>query len=264
MEGEGLMLLNAKELCDLLQISESTLRTKFKRTQENAKKDGYIITKKGRGKSSYYEVIVEKGSTELAETIFQENKEDIKVDYNWLHMSQVEFNLLLMLLMCPMKVYRGTYSDMCKYLELSARTSTFNNLKEGIISLANKNFIGVMPDEDIVTLTLKRDVERNYLNFDSELMRISKSIAADKGIRSWISVMKVWLAVRVAVAENVEKVVTERLQELTGLSGKTVVKCLEGLAENNVLKSKKIMFVSEDRKFVRCVGKKIELNGFYN
>lgn len=258
------MLMNTKEVCKLLKVSESTLKTKFKRTQEAAEKEGYILTKIGRGKAATYKVEVLDSDFSLAETMFKEVRSDIKVEQNWLGMSQIEFNLLLMLLVCPMKVFRGTYLDMAKYLEMTPRTATYNSLKDALALLQSKGFILITLDEDIVVVALKRRIEREYLNFNSELMGISKIIAAKKGIRSWVSVMKVWLAVRVAVAESVDRVVSERLQELTGLSQNTIKKCLEGLAEHDVLKSKKIIVVNENKQFVKCLGKKIELNGFYN
>lgn len=263
MEGEYLMLMNSNDVCKLLKISESTLKTKFKRTQENAEKEGYTLTKVGRGKTAMYKVVIQ-NDFDKAETMFKENREEVKVEQSWLGMSQIEFNLLLMLLVCPMKVYRGTYTEMSKYLEMSQRTSTFNTIKEGLEGLHKKEFVILGTDEDVVIIALKRKVEREYLNFNSELMKVSKEIAASKGIRSWISVMKVWLAVRVAVAENVERVTSDRLQELTGLSAKTIAKSLEGLAERDVLKSKKIIVVNNNANFVRCLGKKIELSGFYN
>ena len=44
--------MTLKEVCKVLGKSETTLITSFKRTQENLRKKGIILTKEGQGKKA--------------------------------------------------------------------------------------------------------------------------------------------------------------------------------------------------------------------
>ena len=52
--------MTLKEVAMRLGKSEVTLRTKFKRTQENLKKKGIILIKTGYGDKADYQIIYEK------------------------------------------------------------------------------------------------------------------------------------------------------------------------------------------------------------
>ena len=48
--------MNLKEVCEKLNLSETTLITSFKRTQANLAKRDIILIKKGYGKKAIYEI----------------------------------------------------------------------------------------------------------------------------------------------------------------------------------------------------------------
>lgn len=48
--------MTLREVCKVLGKSETTLITSFKRTQENLKKKGIILTKEGQGKKANYTI----------------------------------------------------------------------------------------------------------------------------------------------------------------------------------------------------------------
>lgn len=48
--------MTLKEVCKVLGKSETTLITSFKRTQENLRKKGIILTKEGQGKKANYTI----------------------------------------------------------------------------------------------------------------------------------------------------------------------------------------------------------------
>ena len=238
--------MNVKETCSFLGVTESTLKTKFKRTQESALRNGYILTKVGKNS---YEV-------ETQTTMFKEEKQEIRVSHSWLNMSKDEFNLLLMIVMCPMKIFRGTYAEMCRYMEIAPRTNNYNMLKQCLEALGKKDLLNVSFDEDVLIVALPRKIERDYLQFCSSLVDTSRDIAVAKGIRSWISVVKVWLALRIIDGE----VVTNRkLIDLTSLGESTIRKSINGLKEFGVLDSK-LVYLSQDR----CLGKEVNLNAWAN
>lgn len=49
--------MTLQEVCQILGKSEITLITNFKRTQENLKKKGIVLQKKGVGKNASYEIL---------------------------------------------------------------------------------------------------------------------------------------------------------------------------------------------------------------
>lgn len=51
--------MTLQEVCKILGKSEITLINAFKRTQENLKKKGIILTKEGYGKKANYTIIYE-------------------------------------------------------------------------------------------------------------------------------------------------------------------------------------------------------------
>ena len=54
--------MTLQEMCLLLGKSESTMKQKFKRTQENLAKKGFTLIKIGQGESADYQVILPDGT----------------------------------------------------------------------------------------------------------------------------------------------------------------------------------------------------------
>ena len=57
-----MIILTLQEVCKILGKSETTLIGSFKRTQENLKKKGIILLKKGQGKKADYTIIYEENN----------------------------------------------------------------------------------------------------------------------------------------------------------------------------------------------------------
>lgn len=64
--------MTLQEVCKILGKSENTLKTNFKRTQENLAKKGIILTKEGIGPTAIYNI----SYAGLEEEIGAENKGD--------------------------------------------------------------------------------------------------------------------------------------------------------------------------------------------
>lgn len=262
MKGEKTMVMTTEELCEFLGISKTTLTQKFKRTQQNARRNGYIINKKGRGKTAMYEVNINKNYQQNAEKIFDEAKQSIIVEKQWVGISQYEFNILLYLLMNTDKTFRGTYRRLLTYMDVKENTDSRNKLKEAIKKLVERKIIWNINDEDVIVLILKREAELNGLLFDSEMIGISNQIA--QAIKTkWTNVLKVWLACRIIAAEG-NTITGSRMKELTGLGAATCNKCLQGLSNEDILRTKKLYASDIDKAFVQCLGREVEMNKFYN
>ena len=263
MRGEvEVMTMSGKELCELLGISESTLTQKFPRTRDNAKKSGYIIEKKGRGKNAVYEVSICKEYQMNADKVFDEQKKSISMKKEWVGIGRYEFNILIYLLLNVDKTFRGTYTRLLNYMDIKSDTKNRNQLKDAIESLVEKKLVYSFVDEDVVVIVLRRKAEMEWLLFDSEMASISNGIA--KTIKTnWTNVVKVWLACRIIAAEE-RKLTNSVLSEITGLSANTCHKCLDGLVAEDILKTKKVFIRDVDKQFVKCLGKDVEMNSFYN
>ena len=57
---KGCDKMTLHEVCKILGKSETTLIASFKRTQENLRKKGILLTKTGIGKKADYQIIYEK------------------------------------------------------------------------------------------------------------------------------------------------------------------------------------------------------------
>lgn len=55
--------MTLQEVCKILGKSETTLISAFNRTQQNLKKKGIILTKKGQGKNADYTITYEENIT---------------------------------------------------------------------------------------------------------------------------------------------------------------------------------------------------------
>lgn len=262
MKGDCLMEMTAAEVCELLGVSISTLTQKFQRTKKSAKNCGYIIEKKGRGKSAMYDVRICKEYQENTEKVFDEQKKGISVEKSWVGIGRYEFNILIYLLLNADKTFRGTYTRLLNYMDIKNDSRNREQLKKGIEGLVSKKICYSFVDEDVVVIILRRQAEINGLLFDSEMAKISNEIA--KTVKTnWTNVVKVWLACRIIVAEN-STLTNQLLSQITGLSAKTCDKCLKGLISEDILRTKKVYIRDLDKQFVQCLGKSVEMNGFYN
>ena len=148
--------MTPEQICDLLDISVSTLKGQFKRMAAKAEKKGYKLTKEGRGANTKYYL---ESLAPRAKTLFEEESKDMNLDKESLGLDNWELNILLATLLTPMRIFRGTEKEFLEYLDVSVQTSNRKKIKEAIDSMVKKDYILKIEDKDILIITIKRQFE---------------------------------------------------------------------------------------------------------
>lgn len=149
--------------------------------------------------------------------------------------------------------YRGTLTDMCKFLDVASRDSRTNaKIKTAIENLEKSGKIKTIKDGNTWTLTLAKKAER-----DKQIIRIRKDwITAlrecDKCGVDWSASLKVWLYF---IEHGNEITTNEKMREELMLSESTIVKAKKVLSgELWAIMTDKIVEKQGDGQYI-CEGK---------
>ena len=251
--------MTLQELCERFGYAESTVKNKWSTIQLKIFKDyGIKITKIGRGNNVTYQE--ENDRYPHAITMFHESSpRDIFVTTD-LSLINWEFHIFLAIVTTPMGVFRGTISQLLQYMTIPDTVENTCRAQEGINNLISNGFIGYMldttTDENYITLAIVREKEVK-MSINYQMMLTCKNLADLEGKRSWIPLLKTWIGVQMLSDE--EYYTISDLQELTGLSAYQLREANKILNKNEIYRSSRAF-----HKFNRCIGQKVDLNGFYN
>lgn len=250
--------MTLKELCEKYGVSESSVRSNFKRTQATIqKRTGILIEKRGRGTSAYYEEVF---PNNRAVNMYEETKENFILDREALSYENIEFNCFLAIVLTQFMVFRGTYIDLVKYMCLNINENSISAVKHGIESLAERGIISLYYDnsttEEYFTASLLRKAELE-MKIGIDMVRTCKRIADENNKHDYIPLLKVWLGMQVA-SEN-QPFTMAQLEAMTGLSAYQVRESKKLLESNELFKTSKAY-----KEGYHCLGQTVDLNGFYN
>ena len=251
--------MTLRELCDKYGYAESTVKNKWTTIQLKIFKDyGVKIVKTGRGSNVVYQE--ESDRYPHAVTMFHESSpRDIFVTTD-LSLINWEFHIFLAIVTTPMGVFRGTISQLLQYMTIPDTIENCRRAQDGIDNLINHGFVGYMldttTDENYVTLAIVREKEVK-MSISYQMMLTCKELADLEGKRSWIPLLKTWIGVQ--MLSDKEFYTIGDLQELTGLSAYQLREANKILNKNAIYRSSRAF-----HKFNRCIGQKVDLNGFYN
>ena len=231
--------MTLSELSKIVGIAEGTLKNQFKREAERLAKKGIFISKTGRGKSvEYFIEYDELFNDNRANTIFEEEKANIYLMDDMLKM--LDWNLLVFLGICltPLLVFRGSYEDFLTYAGVTPSSANVVLLKEALKEM-NDKYIGYYPDktdDNYFTASIYKTVE-NELKVPIARIRDCRKIQLDTHSRSFIPILKVWMATEEAIKNQPYTI--QDLSDMTGLSPSTVKRVNKQLKDNNIYISKK-------------------------
>lgn len=251
-------MMTLQEVCEKYKISESSMKTAFPRTQQSIlKKHGVKIIKEGRGqKASYREECID---DKRAITMYEEDKEKIIVDNESFKLMNWDFLVFLAIVTTPMLVFRGSYEDFLRYVDISITDNNLRMLKDALIILKEKEFISYTidkTDNNFFIAGIYRKIEEE-MSIGIGMVQTCKQLAKKYHKRSWIPLLKTWLGVQM-LSEN-QPYTVKNLCSTTGLSEYQIKE------SNKILKESVIYRTS--RAYVcyqQCIGTNVELNGFYN
>lgn len=251
--------MTVKEISEKYNVSENSVQTKFKRTQESIeKKYGIRIIKEGRGKNAtYLEEIVEKEDGR-ANTMYEE-KNDVMIPVNNLSMISWDLAVFLGIASTPGLMFRGTYTQFLQYIGLKKSFENLEMLQGTFKNLASKNYILYMEDHTVINsdsfiAAISRKSE-DELKIGINMINICKDIAQKNNRHSWIPILKVWVAIEFLA--DYQPFTVSELEALTGLSAYTIRQSKKDLEANEVFMTSRA-YVAYDK----CVGQNVTLCAF--
>ena len=133
--------MTKQQICEKFNISDSYLTKNFKKAQASIlKKHKVLIQKQGRGKDAIY--IITKDESR-AVTLYNQDKKMVMLDQQSIIELNInmEFVVFLGIIMTPLEVFRGSYNDFLKYVEVDVSPKNRQNLKQILEVLKDKQYI---------------------------------------------------------------------------------------------------------------------------
>lgn len=251
--------MTIEEVSEKYNVSISSLKTNFKRTQERInKKYGVWIAKIGRGVSaSYIETEIDNNR---ALTLYEEKDNTMfYMDDEIINLDQWELMVLISLLIKPNLVFRGNAKMLLEYLKKPVTPTNLKAIAASIKRLNNKDYVLYAEDnmDGYFLLGLKRKVEKKIIDIQLDMVRKCHEIAEINNKREWIPLLKVWAA---AIYFHEEGTFTvEDIKSLTGLPASSIKDTKKLLKDNNI-----VLFKKECKKLcngeVVCIGSSADVN----
>lgn len=146
----------------------------------------------------------------------------------WISLQKYPFKILAIVtvLADDKKAFRGTLNDLCDNLGIQRSSGNKNKIKETLKILESKEYIRLIIDKDVYTISLSKSMEKS-----KKIIRIKK--AWYKLIRempcsaAWENSLKVFLTI---LEFRSEKIYTyKEIGEKVGLSKSTISSCMTAL-----------------------------------
>ena len=246
--------MTLQELCAKYGVAESSVLNTFPRTQKSIlKKYGVKIVKQGRGASTIY--LEEYEDDQRALTMFDESKENIVLSEETVGLMNWDFLVFLAIVVTPMFVFRGSYEDFLKYVQLNTSETNIELLKDALLCLKERDLISYNIDKtngSYFVAALYRKVEED-MQIGIGMVRTCKQLADKHNKRSWIPLLKTWLSINV-LAEHQPYTIGE-IEAMTGLSAYQIRQSTEILKEANIFKTSRAY-----AGVIKCLGMNVDLN----
>ena len=155
-------------------------------------------------------------------------EEEIEFLIEWLSLEKYHFKILTMITVLAdnKRAFRGKLSDLCHSLFIQNSSVNTDKIKATLVSLAEKNYINIIIDKDIYTISLTKAAEtsKNVIKIKRawyKLIRETESTAA------WESVLKVFL-VLIELPQGKDQTITyKEIASTTKCSKSTVERAVK-------------------------------------
>lgn len=251
--------MTLEEVCDKYEVAQSSMTNAFPRTQKALlKKYGVKIVKEGRGKNAvYYETIEDN----RAVSIYRENKDIISVNQQTMKLLDWDFIVFLAIVITPMYVFRGSFEDFLKYMEVNVTNYNIAALKGALSNLEEQKLISYNLDRTNMSYfvaALNRKTEED-MQIGIDMMRTCRQLADNHKKKSWIPLLKTWLSINI-LAER-QPFTMRDIERMTGLSAYQIKQSTAILRESKIFISSKAYSSS-----IKCLGTNVDLNveAFYD
>lgn len=251
--------MSLEELCKKYNLAQSTVLTKFKRTQETIlKKYGVNVIKVGRGASAEYLESLDNGSRAM--TLYEEQDNTLfYMDAEIIGLEIWDFMILVALLVKPELVFRGTYKMLAVYLDKRATAANIGAIKQAIENLKNNGHILYAQDtDDYFIIGLRRQAEKKIVDLQLDVIKKCHEIAEINNKKDWVPLTKIIAAA--LYLKDREPCTVDDIKQLTGLSDYSIRESKKLLQDNNL-----VIYHKEnisDGESIYCVGSSADVNGF--
>ena len=248
--------MTLKEVCEKFNYSQSTVVNTFPRVQKAIeKKYGIVLIKTGKGKDAVYDIIQDNSR---AETLYkQDQTRTVMLSTKEAQIMQFDFMVFLGIVMTPLQVFRGSYVDFLKYVQVQNNKQNRERLKQALKNLYEEDYIHYRvdkTDQEYFFAGIYRKVEEE-ISVGISMIRECKMLAIKEKKRSWVNLLKVWLGVKYLYIQDIQHYTVMDLCSLTGLSAYQVRQAGKILEKDNVFRSDKVY-----ASYSRCLGKSSVLN----
>jgi len=168
-----------------------------------------------------------------------------------------DFIIFLAIVITPMGVFRGSFTDFLKYVEINVTETNIEALKDALLDLQERNLIDYKVDKtdnDYFTANIYRKVEID-MKIGIGMVKDCKRIQEKYHKRSWIPILKVWLSINMFVEDGRQPYTVSDIKAMTGLSDYQVRESVKLLKNSQVFKTSKAY-----ASYAKCLGTVADLN----
>ena len=156
----------------------------------------------------------------------EQDREEIEFCEEWLTLKKYYFKILTMVTVLAdnQKAFRGKLKDLCDSLDIQSSSANIKKIRESINFLAENDYIKVIVDNNIYTISLAHAAEKS-----KKVIKIKKTwyklIRESEGAASWENNLKVFLVITELASEEIIKYA--EIAEKTGIKNRTVQSCVK-------------------------------------
>lgn len=244
-----------KEVCEKYNVSLSSLKSQFKRTQERIRATtGVLIEKTGRGASVVYTETFPQALTFDSEG----RAESVSLVSDALRLEDWQLLVLMCVLSTPMGVFRGNGRTFLEYYRMVSSEARVKEIERAVKELEKHDWIEVIYDkttnEGFFTIYVKRAMEKQII-IQFPQVEVCRQLMDRYNKRSFIPLLKTFIATQ--ELQKVQPYTVAQLQAMTGLSEYTLRESNKILEDAGLIKMNKIYLDP-----TTCLGRVVDINAY--
>lgn len=223
--------MTAEQVAQKFGYSVTSVKTKFKRTQQSIKKKYNVEVIKCQGIGGTFYIV----SDPRAKTMFDEVKNELYIPFESLKIEDFAFYILIGIAATPQGVFRGTRKDLLKYIGVAVNEKNEKMVDACLILWMKLNVIIFDIDENVITAHMRVAFERTEvipIQMLKECQRIVKE--NHKQNIKIIQLVKIWQAHR--ICQKNQPFTISDIQKYINLSKDQIVEGRKLLHNSNMFR----------------------------
>lgn len=250
------MKMTAEQVAAGFGYSLTSIKTKFKRTQQAIKRKYGVQLVKCQGLQETYYTI----SDARAKTMFDEIKCELYVPIETLKMDTLACFVVLGVAATPQGVFRGTKKEFLDYIGLSHNAKNIELLSQVLNTFSNIQGSPLIykQDQDYIVLYIERQFEKQRI-VTIKMLRACKEIVEknNKQTIKIIQLWKVWEAYKINEQKGVRPLTNKDLQNYIDLSIKQIGDARKILEKEDLINTTRVGTA------IQCYGHDYSTSAYY-